>query len=278
MKERITITVDQDILKRVDEMIIGPNQNRSKAIEHLLSKSLGNNAPKKAIILCGGQGTRLRPITYEIPKPLIPVQGKPLVEHLIDLFKKFGVTDIYLSVGYKKEKIKEYFGNGSKYGLNIFYIEEEQPLGTAGGLRQLKEKLTESFFVTNGDELKDFDLAAMYKTHKTNKAKATIALTTVEDPSAYGVADISGSRIVQFIEKPSKEKAPSKLINSGLYILEPEVITMIPEGFAMFEKDIFPKIAHEGKLFGHPFSGQWFDTGTMERYERALREWKGLSK
>lgn len=279
MKERVTITLEQELLKRVDEeMIQGPIQNRSQAIEFLLHKSLGQNLPRKAVILCGGEGTRLRPITYEIPKPLMPVQGKALVEHLIDLFKKFGVTEIILSVGYKKEKIKEYFGSGHKLGLAISYIEEDKPLGTAGGLRFLKEKINEPFFVTNGDELKDFDLVAMYKTHRSNKAKATIALTTVEDPSAYGVAEMSGSRIVQFMEKPSKEKAPSKLINSGLYIIEPSVIEMIDEGMVMFEKDIFPKIAQEGKLFGHPFSGQWFDTGTMERYERALREWKGLSK
>ena len=112
--------------------------------------------------------------------------------------------------------------------------------------------------------------------HKENKALATIALTTVEDPSQYGVANLKGNRIQAFVEKPRREEAPSNLINAGFYILEPEVIDYIPEGFTMIEKDVFPKLAKEGKLFGYPFDGQWFDTGTMERYELALKKWKDL--
>ncbi|HLD33715.1 MAG TPA: sugar phosphate nucleotidyltransferase [Candidatus Nanoarchaeia archaeon] len=279
MKERITITLEEDILKDVD-LYVGKDhiKNRSHAVEVLLKKALGKRCPRKAVILCGGKGTRLRPITQEIPKPLIPVHGKPLVEHLIDLFKKYDIKDIVLSVGYKKEKIKEYFGNGQRVGVNISYIEEseESPLGTAGPLKKAREMFKESFIVTNGDELKDINLEEMYDIHKTNKSKITIALTTVADPSQYGCAELSGSRILRFIEKPPKDKAPSNLINSGLYIMEPDAIDLIPEGFAMLEKDVFPIVAYNGGLFGYPFTGQWYDTGNLERWERALNEWKGL--
>lgn len=281
MKERITITVEQELLTDVDRLVGKEHiKNRSHAIEVLLKKALGKRCPKKAVILCGGRGSRLRPITQEIPKPLIPVHGKALIEHLIELFKKYDIKEIILSVGYKKEKVKEYFGNGARWGVNINYIEEseEVPLGTAGPLKKGRALLTETFIVTNGDELKDINLEEMYELHKENGALATIALTTVPDPSNYGVAELSGSRILRFIEKPPKDKAPSNLINSGLYIFEPDVLNLIPDGFAMLEKDVFPIVAHEGKLVGYPFSGQWFDTGNIDRYERALQEWKGVSK
>ena len=281
MKERITITVEQDILSDVDKQIDREYiKNRSHAIEVLLKKALGKRCPKKAVILCGGKGTRLRPITNEIPKPLIPVHGKALIEHLLDLFKKYDVKEVFLSVGYKKEKIMEYFGNGDKFGVKISYIDESEdsPLGTAGPLKKARHLLTETFIVTNGDELKDINLEEMFDVHKNNKAKITIALTTVPDPTSYGVAELSGSRILRFIEKPPKDKAPSNLINSGLYIVEPEAIDVIPDGFAMLEKDVFPIVAYNGGLFGYPFSGQWFDTGSIERWEKALNEWKGIKK
>ena len=215
MKERITITLEQDLLLDVDKHVGRDHvKNRSHAIEVLLKKALGKRCPRKAVILCGGKGTRLRPITQEIPKPLIPIHGKALVEHLIDLFKKYGIKDIVLSVGYKKEKIKEYFGNGQKFGVNISYIEESEdvPLGTAGPLKKARDIFKETFIVTNGDELKDINLEEMYDIHKSNKAKITIALTTVPDPSNYGVAELSGSRILRFIENPPKP--PSNLIHS----------------------------------------------------------------
>jgi len=232
---------------------------------------------KKAVILAGGLGTRLRPLTLDTPKSMIDVHGKPLVEHLIDLFKKFGVTDIYLNVGHLKEKIMDYFKDGSDFGVSIFYIEEDEPLGTAGGIKKGAKEFTEPFFVSNGDELKDFDLDEMKKVHEKNNAWVTIALTEVEDPSAYGVVRMEGDKIIEFVNKPKKEEAPSNLINSGLYIFDPQVIDRIPEGFAMSEKDVFPQLADEGKVFGWKSTGQWFDTGTLERYERAKKEWKGLS-
>lgn len=280
MKERITLTLDTGVLTAVDKSVDGYKiKNRSHAVELLLLKALGKNAPKLGFILAGGRGTRLKPITDEIPKPLIPIHGKPVMEHTLDLFKKYGITNVLISIGYKGEQIKQYFGDGKNFGVSIRYVEEQTPLGTAGPLRLAQTYLTDTFIMCNADELKNVDIQEMYLFHKENKALGTIALTTVDDPSSYGVAKLQGSKILEFIEKPKKEEAPSNLINSGLYILEPEITLAVPLGNdpASIERDVFPKIAQEQKLFGYPFSGQWFDTGTLERYEKALKEWKGLS-
>lgn len=276
MKEKIAITLEKRILDRIDSSIDGTDiKNRSHAIELLLQSSLNSIAPKKAIILAGGKGTRLRPITYEIPKALIPVHDRTLTEHLFDLFKRHGINDIVMSIGHLGDKIKSQYGDGSRYNINLTYIEENEPLGTGGPLRECKG-LKEAFIVTNGDELKDIDLERMHRFHKKNKAAVTIALTTVPDPSLYGVARLEGGKILEFVEKPKKEEAPSNLINSGLYIMEPEVVKMVKPGFCMLEKDVFPELARQGRLFGFPFSGQWFDTGNMERYEKAIKEWKDI--
>ncbi len=275
MKERVTLTIETNIIEQIDKTVDGYQiKNRSHAVELLLLRSLGNSKIKKAVILAGGKGTRFKPITDEIPKPMIPLQGKPIIQHTIDLLKKYGVNEIFLSIGYKADKFREYFGDGSKFGVKIHYLEEKEPLGTAGPLRLAKPYLNETFIVCNADELKDIDLIDMYLFHKDNNAKVTIALTTVADPTAYGVAKMQGTKIMEFIEKP--KDPPSNLINAGLYIMEPDIIDMIPEGFCMMEKEIFPKIATSQKLFGYHFTGQWFDTGNLERYALALKEWKGL--
>ena len=230
----------------------------------------------KAIILAGGKGERLRPLTLNTPKSLIKIQGRTITEHLLDLFKRFNITDIFLSVGHLKEDIKGYFKDGSGFGVSISYIEEDEPLGTAGPLKKGKEFLKETFIVSNGDELKDIDLKEMIEIHKQNNARITIALTEVDDPSQYGVARLEGSKILEFVEKPKKEVAPSNLINAGLYVMEPDVIDLIKPGFTMLEKDIFPLLAEKGQLYGYQFHGQWFDTGNMERYQRADKLWGGL--
>ena len=272
------MTIGSDTLNRLDFYSAASKiDNRSLAIETLLKTALSRKTPRKAVILCGGKGTRMRPFTYEMPKPMLPVNGRPLIEHLLDLFKKYGIYEIILSVGYLKEKIKDHFGDGSRFGVNIAYVEEDKPLGTAGPLRLCKDMLNETFILSNGDELKNINLQEMmYKFHRQNNALATMALTTVEDTAAYGVARLSGSRILEFVEKPKKGKAPSNLINSGLYILEPDVIGMVPKGHVSMEKDVFPKLAKSGRLYGYPFSGQWLSVGTPDQYEIAIKNWKGL--
>ena len=280
MKKRVSLTIDSEILKKLDSRVDGVNvRNRSHIVEMMIDKQLKAGGIKSAVILCGGKGTRLQPITYEIPKTLIPVQGRPLIDHLFDLLKRHGIRNTVLSVGHQKEKIKKHIDDGFRFGMNVSYCEEDEPLGTAGALGLLKGSNmipTEPFIVSNGDELKNIDIDEMFEAHKNSNALVTIALTAVDNPSVYGVARLSGNQILEFVEKPSPEKTPSNFINAGFYIIEPDVIDMIPDGFSMLEKDVFPKLAEMGRLHGFTFSGQWFDTGNMERYERALKEWKPL--
>lgn len=233
--------------------------------------------PKKAFILAGGLGTRLRPLTLSIPKQMLPIQNRPILEHVIDLFKRHGVNDIILSIGYMAEKYQDYFGNGKRFGINIGYTVEHQPLGTAGPLHLARKHFNETFYMCNGDELKDINLDEMYEFHKKEGALATIALVRIDDVSQYGVAEIDGNRIKRFVEKPKKEDAPSNLISSGLYIVEPEIINYIPEGRAVsIEREVWPVLASRGDLAWFPYEGQWFPTDNLERYEKAEKEWKTI--
>ena len=176
MKERITITLDKNLIQQIDKRIDGIDiKNRSQEIENLLSESLGANIPRKAVLLVGGKGTRLKPLTDRIPKALLEVQGKAVTEHIFDLLKKYGIRDVILCVGYLKDKIKEHFGDGSRFGVNIIYIEENEPLGTAGPLKlakkNLKKKIKRRLGLKGGRE-----------------GFATLVLRTVDDPSQYGFA------------------------------------------------------------------------------------------
>jgi mannose-1-phosphate guanylyltransferase len=234
---------------------------------------------RKALILAGGFGTRMKEFTKTTPKPMLPLQGKPILEYTIDLCKRYGVTDIMISIHYLPEQIKNYFGDGSRFGVQIQYVYEAEPLGTAGALRLIKAWANEPFVMCNADELKDVNLHEMYAQHIATGALATDALTTVEDPSQYGVVDLDArARILRFVEKPKREEAPSNLINAGLYILDPAVVERVGEGYCMIEKDIFPQLAAEGFMYGFPFRGQWFDTGTPERYAFASEQWQGFSE
>ena len=277
MKERVTLTIEKNILEKIDSRIDGSKvKNRSHAVELMLIKALSSNRPRKAIILAGGRGNRLGSIIETIPKPLIEVKGKPLLQWNIELLRSHGIKEIMISVGYMADKVKEYFGDGEKFGVKIFYTQDEFPLGTAGPIKKVKDFVTETTIVCNADELKDIDLDEMYEYHKNNQGLCTIALTTVDDPSAFGVALLNGDKIVTFIEKPSRENAPSNLINAGLYFLEPALIKYIPDGFSQIEQDVFPKLAKEDKLYGYHFSGQWLPTDTPDKLEIAKEDWKGI--
>ena len=252
-----------------------------KSISDLERASEGNHGPnslRKALIMAGGFGTRMKELTKDTPKPMLLLQEKPILEYSIDLCKRYGIRDIAISIYHFGDKIKQYFGDGSKFGVNIVYVEEMMPLGTGGALRLFEHWLNEPFMMCNADELKDINLDEMYKHHMMSNASVTIALTKVEDPSQYGVVDLQENKILRFVEKPKKEEAPSNYINAGLYIFEPEAIKLIPDGFTMVEKDLFPKLASIGKLSGYKFKGQWFDTGTRERYEDAKTNWQGFKE
>jgi NDP-sugar pyrophosphorylase family protein len=277
MKERVTLTIERELLERIDNGVNNTDvKNRSHAIELLLTKALGENKPSRAVILAGGRPSNNNDLNGSLPKSMLRIQDIPLIEHNLKLLKRHGIKEAMISIGEKGGLIKEYFGNGDQMGMNITYLEESAPLGTAGPLSQLKGKVNDTFILLNSDELKDIDLEDMFLFHKKNKGLATIALTTTDHLSDYGVAVMNGQRIMTFVEKPSEEHAPSKLINAGLYILEPEVLKLVPDGFAMLEQDVFPRLASQERLVGYVFSGQWFDTNTKEKLDAAERFWLGI--
>jgi NDP-sugar pyrophosphorylase family protein len=278
VKERISLTLDKNLIESVDSLVNGVKfRSRSHVMEYLLNKGLGKGSLRKAFILAGGKGMKLRPITYEIPSAMVPIKGKPILEHQIELLRKYDIREIIIAIGHLGEKIKEYFGSGNGMGVDIKYIEEEKPLGTAGGLRLAKPLLDETFIMIYGDNLFNFDLNDFYAFHLENKSGATIALTTVDDPWNYGVISLRGNKIINFSEKPRKGKAETNLISTGIYIIEPEIIDIVPKGHASIENDVFVKLANQENLCGYTFSGQWFDIYTPDKYEKAIKGWKGIS-
>jgi NDP-sugar pyrophosphorylase family protein len=230
----------------------------------------------KAIILAGGLGTRLRPLTENTPKPLLTIKGKPIIEHALLNFKKHGITDIVLSVGYRADLIKEYFGDGSKWEMKIEYCVEDEPLGTGGAIRKAAEGINEKFLVINGDNLADFNWSELIAAHERNQAKITLALFPVEDVTQYGIAELEGEKIKRFIEKPKAEEAPSNLNNAGGYVMEKETLAILPPGFCMIERDCFEKLSPQGVIFSCCHKGQWFPTDTLEKYYRAEEKFNPL--
>jgi len=237
---------------------------------------------KKAFILAGGLGTRLRPVTLELSKLILPVQGRPCLQWNIELVKRFGVEDVTLAVGYKHEQVQEKFGSGEKLGIKLHYNVEKEYMGTAGALKIAEGHFREEkrFVGMNGDEIKDLDFAAMAKVHEKNKAVATIALTTVAYTKAGGLVRLEGERVTEFSEHPPDEDEGFKLIHAGAYMLDPKVFDYIPTGKkASIEKEVFPVLAEEGLLCGVDMGPrQFLQTDTLERYEKAIREWKGFTE
>lgn len=228
-----------------------------------------------AIILAGGKGTRLHPITLEIPKPLLTVKRKPIISYLVDMFWRHGIKNIYIVVNYAHEDDFKFWKMRYHPGQNISFSIEKEALGTFGAIMPIKDRLSsESFFVTNGDELKDINLSELATRHKKSGHIATIALATVQDPRQYGVAICENGKIIDFLEKP--ENPPSNLISSGLYMMDKKIFDYFPHQdlqFAMLEKNLFPKLAEERNLGGFEFSGKWHDCGTFERWENAINNW-----
>ena len=228
---------------------------------------------KKAVILAGGIGSRLRPLTDHTPKPLLPIQGKPILQQIIENLKHYGIDEITLAIGYKADQIKDYFKDGSQLGVKISYAIEDTPLGTGGAIKAASEEFNEPFVALNGDNLADFNYQELYNIHTKNKAKVTIGLFPVEDVTQFGIAELKGDQLIRFIEKPSKEEAPTNLNNAGVYVFEPTVLNMLPEGKSSIEYDCFEKLSPQGVVYAHKHESQWFPTDNIERYQKADTEW-----
>lgn len=274
-RERLTITLNKTILKNVDNLIDGMRiRNRSHAIEYLITQSL---TPKiaQAVVLAGGKGINMRPYTFEMPKGLFSVGGKPILEYIVERLRDSGVREIVFSIGHLGDKIIDYFGDGKKLGVKITYVKEVKEAGTGGALVLAKKYLKkDTFLVVHGDILIDINIDDFVSFHNKQDAIATIALTSVVDPSSFGEVVLHGAKITRFIEKPQKGKQHSQLISCGLYVLNKEIFDYLPDkGFSLLE-DIFPKLALLNQLAGFNFEGQWIDIGTPLSYERAIKEWK----
>jgi len=226
----------------------------------------------KAVIMAGGFGTRLRPLTCNIPKPMVPMANRPMMEHIVALLKSHGIRDIVATLFYQPEIISSYFGDGSSLGVAMQYRKAEADLGTAGSVRNAKDFLDERFLIISGDVLTDFDLTAAIKFHASRKAKATVLLTRVTNPLQFGVVlTKDDGRIARFLEKPSWGEVFSDTINTGIYILEPEILDLIPAGEEFdFSRNLFPlMLEQEMPLFGYIADGYWRDIGNLHEYQDA---------
>lgn len=227
----------------------------------------------KALILAGGFGTRLRPLTCTRPKLMFPVANRPLLDWVMEQLSKNGVTTVILAVNYMAEMLSRHFGK-AKYGMRILYSRETKPLGTGGPIKKAEPLLNEDdepFFVLNGDILSTISYRELYEAHLDAKARATIALHEVENPSRFGVVELNeNNQILRFVEKPKSEDAPSRLINAGVYVLNHSVLDLIPEGREVsIEREVFPVLAGNKELQGYKFGSLWVDIGKPNDYVMA---------
>jgi mannose-1-phosphate guanylyltransferase len=227
----------------------------------------------KAVVLVGGEGTRLRPLTLSTPKQMLPIVGVPMIERVLGHLASYGVDEAILSLGYLPDAFKEAYPDGSAAGIKLTYAVEPEPLDTAGAVRfaALFGKVDDTFVVVNGDVLTDLDLASLIEFHRQTGAEGTIALHPVADPSAFGVVptDAEG-RVTAFVEKPPRDEAPTNEINAGTYVLEASVLSRISStGRVSIERETFPAMVRTGTLFAHSDDGYWLDTGTPSAYLQA---------
>ncbi|MFN8036188.1 MAG: sugar phosphate nucleotidyltransferase [Acidimicrobiia bacterium] len=223
----------------------------------------------KAVILAGGEGTRLRPLTSNQPKPMLPLANRPMLEHIIRLLAQHGFDDIVVTVAFLANQIRNYFGDGSEFGVRMRYATEDSPLGTAGSVRNAADELDDTFLVISGDVLTDIDLGAFVKAHRDAGAFASIALKRVENPLEFGIVITRPDGMIErFLEKPTWGQVFSDTINTGIYVLEPGVFDLIPEGEVVdFSGDVFPAALAQGRpLLGEVVEGYWEDVGTLEAY------------
>jgi NDP-sugar pyrophosphorylase family protein len=230
----------------------------------------------KAILLAGGKGTRLRPLTVHTPKPIVPIFNRPFLHYQIDRLKQVPeIDEVILSLNYQPRRIEDVFGDGSDVGIKIRYVVEPSPLGTGGAIRYAGDSLTESVVVFNGDVLTEIDLGEVLRLHRERRAKATIVLTPVSNPTAYGLVETDGDgNVKRFLEKPKPDEITVDTINAGIYVLEPETFDRIPKDTAWsIERSYFPSLVERGEMFvAYTYRGYWIDIGTPEKYTDVHRD------
>jgi mannose-1-phosphate guanylyltransferase len=221
----------------------------------------------QAVILVGGEGTRLRPLTSTVPKPVVPLVDRPFIAYMLEWLARHGVDDVVMSCGFLATAVRNVLGDGSQYGLRLRFVEEPEPRGTAGALKYAEDLLDERFLMLNGDVLTDIDLSAQIAQHEASGAKGTLALVPVEDPSAYGLVRLHEDHsVAEFVEKPSADQIDTRNISAGAYVLERSVLDLIaPDRNVSIEREIWPQLVGHG-LYGYAAEAYWLDIGTPERY------------
>jgi mannose-1-phosphate guanylyltransferase len=224
----------------------------------------------QALILAGGEGTRLRPLTSTVPKPVVPLVDRPFIAFMLDWLRGHGVDDVVMSCGHMADGVRSVLGDGESVGVRLRYLEEPRPLGTGGALKFAEDLLDDRFLMLNGDVLTDIDVSAQLAAHSASGARATLALYPVEDPSAYGLVRLAGDgSVTEFVEKPAPDQIDTNNISAGVYVLEKSVLSLLVAGApASIERDVFPALVGDG-LYGHVSPGYWKDIGTPERYLEA---------
>ncbi len=228
----------------------------------------------KAVILAGGEGTRLRPLTYTRPKAMVPFLNKPVIGHIIEKLVRQGFDDITITSNYLASQIREYVKNGENWEAKITVVEEKHPLGTAGSVKNSLRNVDGPFAVVQGDNISDIDIRRLYREHKKMGGELTISLMEVADVSHFGIAEMRDGEIVKYLEKPAPDETFSNLANDGIYILEPSVLDYIPSGFYDFSRDLFPRMLQEGKkICGSITTAFWRDIGTPAAYLEATQHY-----
>lgn len=226
----------------------------------------------KAVILIGGMGTRLRPLTCHKPKPLLPIANKPFLEYQFQLLRRHGIREVVLCVAYLSHEFENHFGSGSRWGLKLRYVHEKEPLGTGGAIRNAAKYLDGAAVILNGDILTDIDLKTMIKQHAANGALVTIGLSRVKDPTMFGLVETDKKgRILSFIEKPSWDEVTCNTVNAGIYVFERKAVNMIPPGINFsVERGLFPSLLNQKyPIYGFVNKGYWLDIGTIDKYLQA---------
>jgi mannose-1-phosphate guanylyltransferase len=221
----------------------------------------------QALILAGGEGTRLRPLTTTFPKPVVPLVDRPFIGFMLDWLRGHGVDEVIMGCGHMADGVRAVLGDGSGFGVKLSFVEEPRPLGTGGALKFAEDLLDERFLMLNGDVLTDLDLTAQIAQHEATGARATLALTPVEDPSAYGLVRLDpDNQVTEFVEKPSADQIDTNNISAGAYVLERSVLELLQPGKpASIEREVFPRLVGDG-LYGYVGEGYWMDIGTPDRY------------
>ena len=274
-KERVTITLSPSVLQKVDQTIDRKTiRNRSHAIEFMLSQHILSKVTK-VVILAGGKGAKMRPLTYEYPKAMLPINDKPLVAYTISSLVSAGLRDITIVLGHLGSKIEQYFGDGSRFGARISYVTDLEENGTAQAIKIAQKEIgNDPFLLVYGDVLAQIDWLGLVDFHDQSGSPITMATTTVTDTQPWGNVGVEGNHVVRFNEESEHKNANAHIINSGVYVVNPEVVNAITDSTKSFEDEVIKPLAPQQQVSAYHFSGKWFDVGSAEEYTRALKEWK----